>query len=98
MGLASRLATNTSRLLKNVRMFREPQHERNYLNHFKSLSVRPETCMRDVVVNAECSVTGTVVKILAVEPKEALRWEIRHSSLVTMMCLPDSMWTREASR
>src|SRR5438093_10851353 len=98
MGLASRLATNTSRLLKNVRMFREPQHERIFFNGFNSRSVRPETCMMDVEAHHECSISDTMVKILAVEPKEALRWGTRHSSLVTMMCLPDSMWTREASR
>src|SRR5439155_19354409 len=45
-----------------------------------ALTVHPETCMRDVVINAECSVTGTMVKFLAVEPKEALRWGTRHSS------------------
>jgi hypothetical protein len=42
MGLPNQLATNTSRLLKNVRMFREPQHERIFFNGFNSRSVRPE--------------------------------------------------------
>src|SRR5439155_2758181 len=87
----------TNRLSKK-RMLRQAQHERNVFTEFESFSVRPETCMRDVVINAECSVTGTMVKFLAVEPTEALRWATRHSSLVTTMCLPDSMWTSAASR
>src|SRR5215831_20616647 len=38
-------------------MLREPQHERNSLDHFTALSVRPETCMRDVGSRYECSGT-----------------------------------------
>jgi hypothetical protein len=40
-----------------------------FLNHFKSHSVRPETCMRDVEAHRECPISDTMVEILAIESR-----------------------------
>src|SRR5258707_6559747 len=62
------------------------------------LSVRPETCMRDVELYRECSIRVQWLKSISRWTKEALRWEAKRSSLAITTCLPDSMWTRKVSR
>jgi hypothetical protein len=44
-------------------MLREAQHARIFVNHFKSISARPETCMMDVEAHHECSISDTMVEI-----------------------------------